>query len=59
MPDIKEQIDEEIVNQLKTVDYDTHEFTIEVILSKLKKVKFLFRNIRGNLFGTKIKSLNS
>lgn len=37
MPDIQEQIEEEIIDQLKTVDYDTHEFTIEVILSKLKK----------------------
>ena len=37
MPDIQEQIEEEITNQLKIVDYDTHEFTIEVILSKLKK----------------------
>ena len=37
MSNIAEQIEEEIVNQLKTVDYDTHEFTIEVILSKLKK----------------------
>ncbi len=37
MSNISEQIEEEIINQLKTVDYDTHEFTIEVILSKLKK----------------------
>lgn len=37
MPDIQEQIEEEIINELKVVDYDTHEFTIEVILSKLKK----------------------
>lgn len=37
MLDIQEQIEEEITNQLKIVDYDTHEFTIEVILSKLKK----------------------
>lgn len=37
MPNIKEQIEEQITNELKVVDYDTHEFTIEVILSKLKK----------------------
>ncbi len=41
MPEIQEQIEEEIVNQLKVVDYDTHEFTIEVILSKLKKGEIL------------------
>ena len=36
MPDIQEQIEEEITNQLKIVDYDTHEFTIEVLLSKFE-----------------------
>lgn len=36
MSDIQEQIEEEITNQLKIVDYDTHEFTIEVLLSKFE-----------------------
>ncbi len=37
MDNIQEQIEEQIKAERKVVDYDTHEFTIEVILSKLKK----------------------
>ncbi len=57
MPDIQEQIEEEIINQLKIVDYDTHEFTIEVILSKLKKGEiFIPQYQRKFVWGEKKKS---
>lgn len=34
MDNIQDQIEEQIVTEQKIVDYDTHEFTVEVLLSK-------------------------
>ena len=52
--DDRKKVDEEIRKLQKQIDYDTKDFTIELLVQKFEKNDFLYRIIRGHLFGEMI-----
>lgn len=57
-------VEKQIMEQQKTVDFDTREFTIEILVNKHitglddEKMNFMFLIINVNLFGMKLDNLD-